>query len=300
VRRRVLAFLVVAALALTTPHANAYGRARLLFNLQDETIAESSGVASYSKSSSVLFTHNDSGDGPRFFAIGPKGETLATFAVLGAVSVDWEDMARGPGSDGKPALYFGDIGDNGRSRPFISVYEVAEPKIGETAQSMPIPVMTTVVRRMQYEDGPRDAETLFVHPRSRELGIVSKELNGDSGVYIAGPPDGTGLSTLERVATISFRRIARPYRRGDFDRASRLQTTGGDISADGRRLVVRTYVEAFEWRIAKGLTAGLHRTPLRIPLPRTTQGEAIAYTRDGRSLVTTSEQLPAPVHLIPG
>jgi hypothetical protein len=300
VRRRVIALFALATFACTAPPAEAYGRARLLFTLQDEMITESSGVASSSRSSSVLFTHNDSGDVPRFFAIGKRGETLATYMVVGAASVDWEDMARGPGTDGKPALHLGDIGDNGRSRPFISVYEVAEPTVDEAAQSIPIPVTTTAVRRMKYEDGPRDAETLFVHPRSRELGIVSKEPNGESGVYVAGPPDGTGVSTLERVATISFRRIARPYRRSDFDRTSRLQSTGGDISSDGRRLVVRTYIEAFEWRIAKGLTAGLRRAPLRIPLPRTTQGEAIAYTRDGRSLVTTSEQLPAPVHLIPG
>ena len=297
-RRCFVIVVVLATIVADVSPAGAYGRARLLFNLQDEAIAESSGVASYSRSSSVLFTHNDSGDGPRFFAIGPKGETLATYVVAGAVSVDWEDMARGPGSDGKPALYFGDIGDNFRSRSSVTVYEVPEPTV--MPASVPTVVRPASIRRLQYEDGPRDAETLFVESGSRAVGIVSKEVDGESGVYIAGPPDATGLSTLDRVATISFRKIARPYQRRDFDRTSRLATTGGDISPDGRRLVVRTYVEAFEWKISGGLARGLRKRPLRIPLPRTNQGEAIAYTLDGRSLVTTSEQLPAPVHLVPG
>ncbi|MGH2757994.1 MAG: hypothetical protein ACRDKJ_00355, partial [Actinomycetota bacterium] len=146
-RRRILAFFVLATLALDAQGAEAYGRARLLFNLQDETIGESSGVASYSRSSAVLFTHNDSGDGPRFFAIGKRGETLATYVVLGAVSADWEDMARGPGGDGEPALYFGDIGDNFRSRPFVTVYEVPEPTLAP--EPLPVPVRFASVRRLQ-------------------------------------------------------------------------------------------------------------------------------------------------------
>ncbi len=295
-------FLLILVLVMLTPaQASAgYGRARLLFNLQDPTITESSGVASYSKSSSILWTHNDSGDVPRFFAIGPKGQTLASYFVAGAISVDWEDMARGPALDGSPALHFGDIGDNAQNRPLIGVYQVPEPTVASSPQTLPIPVRFSAARFLRYEDGPRDAESLFVHPRTRELGIVSKAANGESGVYIAGSPDGLGISILDRVATISFRKIARPFRRSDFGPESRLQTTGADISRDGRRFVVRTYVEAFEWDISKGLAAGLNKAPLRIPLPRTNQGEAIAYTRDGRSLVTTTEQVPAPVHLIPG
>jgi hypothetical protein len=150
-----------------------------------------------------------------------------------------------------------------------------------------------------YEDGPHDAETLFVHPKNGTLGIVTKSADGESGVYVASKPNELGVAILQRVATISFRRIARPHRKTDFGPESRLQTTGGDMSPDGKRLVVRTYVEAFEWNVSKGLAAGLKRPPLRIPLPRTNQGEAIAYTRDGRSLVTTTEQIPSPVHLIP-
>lgn len=301
--RKLLCCLVALSFLVAAPASASYRRAILLFNLQDDRITESSGVAPYSRSSEILFTHNDSGDIPRFFAIGPDGETLATYNMIGlAVSVDWEDMARGPGADGKPALFFADIGDNGSSRPFVTVYEIPEPDVGtaDTEEHLNLGGPFGPITHLMYEDGSHDAETLFVHPKTGALGVVTKSADGESGVYVAGKPDANGFATLDRVATISFKKIARPYQKADFGPESRLQTTGGDMSPDGKRLVIRTYVEAFEWNVAKGLAAGLKRTPVRIPLPRTNQGEAIAYTRNGRSLVTTTEQRPSPVHLIPG
>lgn len=107
------------------------------------------------------------------------------------------------------------------------------------------------------------------------------------------------VALVTRVATIRFDKIARPFQKGDYDATSRLSATGGEVSRDGKRLVVRTYVEAFQWDISQGLVAGLKKTPVRIPLPRTKQGEAIAYAGDDVSLVTTTEQLPSPVHLVP-
>ncbi len=295
-----MACLVLLTLAVAVPASAGYRRAVFLFNLQDTRITESSGVASYSRSSSILFTHNDSGDIARFFAIGPRGETVATYTLLnGYTAVDWEDMARGPGTNGKPALFFADIGDNAASRPFVTVYEIPEPMV-DAAENTHLGIPEGPIVRLMYDDGPHDAETLFVHPKTGAIGIVTKSGDGESGVFIAGKADEAGLATLQRVATISFKKIARPYRKSDFGPESRLQTTGGDMSPDGKRLVVRTYVEAFEWNVSKGLADGLKRRPLRIPLPRTNQGEAIAYTRDGRSLITTTEQRPSPVHLMRG
>jgi hypothetical protein len=297
-RKIAVACLVLAALAWANPAFAAYGPARLLYTLKDQRIGESSGVESSSASRKVLFTHNDSGDIPRFFAIGPKGQTLATYTVLGAAAADWEDMTAGRGADGGPALFFGDIGDNFLARPFLTVYEVAEPTVdlGTSGAEEVVPI--TDVLHLVYEDGPHDAEALFVHPRTGALGIVTKDASGSSGVYLSSDVL-PGFAMLHRVATISFKKIARPAQKRDFDATSRLQATGADMSPDGRRLVVRTYVEAFEWNVSKGLARGLAKKPLRIPLPRTAQGEAISYARDARALVTTSEQLPAPVHQVP-
>src|SRR5207248_3297632 len=85
---------------------------RLLAKLADARITESSGLAASRTTPGVLWTHNDSGDGPYLFAIDRKGNTLARYRVPKADNVDWEDIAIATGADGKPILYIGDIGDN--------------------------------------------------------------------------------------------------------------------------------------------------------------------------------------------
>jgi hypothetical protein len=265
-----------------------YAPAAELCRLQDPAVDESSGVSASSASDDILFTHNDSGDGARFYAFDRRGATVATFTVTEAGAEDWEDMARGLTRDGRPALFFADIGDNFRRRPSVTVYEVAEPDLdrGSTGEA------ALVSRRhLRYDDGAHDAETLLVEPRSGDLLVVTKDRDGLSGVYRAAAGD----EVLRRVGEIRFDRLVR--RAGSYAKAA----TSGDIAPDGQRVVVRTPFEAFEWDVGgDGVVAAFARTPRRIALPETKQGEAVAYTRDGRSLVTTSEGVGAPVHLVRG
>ncbi len=288
--------LALAALVVLTPACTPKQLPVHLFDLADERIAESSGIAASSTYSHVFFTHNDSGDTARFFAVGPDGRTIATYDVQGAEAIDWEDMARAtvPGREGS-FLYVGDIGDNLRRRQDVTVYQLDEPDVDIDRDDVNQSVRPRVVTKLSYEDGPHDAETLFV-PSRGQIGVITKELDGRSRVYLAEPYSDN--PTLRRVATIDFTKIARPYRITDYAPESRLSATGGDVSPDGRRLVVRTYIEAFEWDISDGLESGLALKPTRVPLPWTRQGEAIGYTRDGNALLTTSEQVPAPVYLV--
>jgi hypothetical protein len=309
-RKRVVAVLVAFATVVALAPAEAGFRpAKLLYNLKDQRITESSGVASSAYSYKVLFTHNDSGDTGRFFAVGPKGQTLATYDVAPLGAVDWEDMTSGRDLMKRPMLIFGDIGDNYRARGAVIAYKVAEPKVNVAVSGVSEMLTPDAVHVLVYEDGPHDAETMFFLPKTGQIGIVTKDANGQSGVYVASgtifetegdvTPLDPFVTLLHRVATIRFDKIARPFQKGDFSPESRLMATGGEVSRDGKRFAVRTYVEAFEWDISRGLVAGLEKQPIRIPLPRTKQGEAIAYANDDRSLITTSEQLPAPVHIVP-
>ena len=308
--RVLLVLIALVSVASTSPAQAAFGPARLLFNLKDAQITESSGVASSAYTEEVLYTHNDSGDTGRFFAIGPKGQTLATYDVAPIGAVDWEDMTSSTDFAGQPALLFGDIGDNYRARPAIVAYNVLEPRVDPRTSGVTGTLVPVDVHVMVYEDGPHDAETIFFLEKDRRIGIVTKEPDGQSGVYVEdfdvfrsegdALPVNPVVTLLRRVATIRFDRIARPFQKGDYSPESRLQATGGEVSRDGKRFIVRTYVEAFQWDISKGLAAGLKKAPVRIPLPRTQQGEAIAYFGDDFSLVTTSEGQRAPVHIVPG
>jgi hypothetical protein len=252
-----------------------------------------------------IFTHDDSGGGSTFFAVDPEGQTAVRYGLVFGPrrSLDWEDMAAATAADGTPVLLLGDIGDNSRTRPFITVYEVAEPDPtsgGPTAVDVPV----RATRHYVYEDGPRDAEAMAVDPATGRIVVISKEVSGRSGVYLADgaviEPGGglPSVSLLRRVATIDFTGIASPYDPSHYSPASRLLATGTDASPDGSRLVVRTYIEAFEWELGPAGIAGLAGEPHRIDLPPTDQGEAIGYAWDGRSVVVTSEGVHAPVHFI--
>lgn len=296
-RRLALAPAVVVAVAVPgfdgAGAASGYGPPALSCGFADPRLSESSGVASSSWAENVIWTHNDSGDGPRFFAVattvlleernggGDRArsdpcETLAVYEVTGAQAIDWEDMARAGRT-----LYFGDIGDNGARRSEIAVYEVAEPATG--TPSGPVPLVATHVLR--YPDGPHDAEALLVDPTTGLLVVVTKSATGLGAAYRA-PAAGDG--TMEKVADLDA---------GAAGGAERL-TTGADAS--DRRLIVRTYTGAFEWDVNPGedLAVALARPAAAVALPFTFQGEAIAYTADGSGLWTTSESRGGRVHLL--
>lgn len=296
--RTICGFTVVLSIASFGLARAAYSPGSLLFTIKDPAIIESSGVAPCSCSPGVFYTHNDSPPSPtqsqgKYFVVGPSGDTLATVSV-NAPNVDWEDMARGPGSDGKPALYFGDIGDNNHARGVVQIYEVPEPVIDLSVTGQKLTV-TPTVHAMAFDDGPHNAETLLVHPVTGSVVIVTKETGGRSGVYVAQGPLLSGLpKVLHRVAWIDFNAIA------STPLSSALLATGGAVAPDGSRFVVRTYLEAFEWPLGSlDVATALRAAPERIALPATVQGEGITYTSDSAALVTTSEGARSPVYLLP-
>jgi hypothetical protein len=208
-----------------------------------------------------FWTHNDSGGAPQVFAIARDGTLNQTVTLTGATNVDWEDIAaRGS------TLYVGDIGDNVAQRPNIAVYRLATPAPGAT---------TAAARRidLRYPDGPRDAETLLVDPRTGTLAIVTKDYGGRSRVYVR--------------------------RHGTLELAAKLELgigealTGGDVSADGSTIALRSYDRVFVWtrRPTESLARALNRTPCLAPvnLIAEGQGEALALSRDGRAFYTVPE-----------
>ena len=276
-----------AQLAVRPAHAD-FTPAEHLFDLADERIAESSGVALGRTNPGVLFTHNDSGDVARFFAVGSDGTTLATYTVAGASALDWEDMAAGPGPSGGSSLFFADIGDNLRTRRILRVFEVQEPPVAVASETQTVPLVA--VYELVYSDGPHDAEGFFVTP-DRQLAVVTKEPHGLSGLYLARQLVPGAPNVLQRVGTIALpllQAVGASY-----------DVTGADLSADGRWLAVTTYDRAFEWAVNGGdLAAAIAGPAQPIDLPVAAQREAIAYAPDGRSLVVTTEGVHGPVHAV--
>lgn len=290
------------ALALVTLTVSAcraaYGPANLLCRFADSDIDESSGIAASARSDAYFFTHNDSGDKSRFFAVDLQGRTLATFNLPHARNQDWEDMASTRDARGNPVLIFGDIGDNGSRRKTITLYRVPEPIVDTRRTGLKLDAATPERFELRYPDGAHDAETLLADPRGRVF-VVTKNPAG-SAVYAAPHPlDPDRVNTLRKIGDINFLGLPAQTRRLR-DQISRLLATSGAISRDGRRLVVRTYTDAYEWDIPKGhLAAALKAKPRQVRLPAMQQGEAITYSRDGRALLTDSEGDHAPVYRLP-
>jgi hypothetical protein len=265
------------------------------------SIEESSGIATSSVSDEWFFTHEDSGAESEFVAVGLDGRLLATFR-LNVQARDWEDMARGPDGEGGSSLFLADIGDNNAARDHgLLVHQVPEPDVDPSADDVVVDTPPPVSYRLRYEDGPRDAEALLVHPRTGRLYVVSKGLLGDPRVYVAPEelsPDEPNI--LEHVATFRPERTGTPGGPG-IGRVANQLVTAGDIAPDGSRLALRTYTDLYEWYLQDDddIADAVGRDPAVTALPPTFQGEAVAYTRDGTALLTTSEGSPAPVHRVP-
>ena len=77
--------------------------------------------------------------------------------------------------------------------------------------------------------------------------------------------------------------------------------TAMDVSPDGRRAVVLTYGNAYEFVRSENedWAAAFAREPRPIRMPLRIQGESICYGPDGKTLYLTSEKLPTPLWEVP-
>ncbi|MFO0757810.1 MAG: hypothetical protein U0359_15045 [Byssovorax sp.] len=251
-------------------------RATAIGRLQNPAIDEASGLAASALYPGVLYVHNDSGDTPRFFAIDHQGAHLGTYNVRPALALDWEDMARGPCAGGKGScLYLGDTGDNLAVRPAAAVYRVAEPDSfggGEhdlSAEAFPF----------RYPDGPRDAETLLVHPLTGVITVVSKVKAGASSIYEFPVP----LSAGKVVTLVKVGEVAAPEGSPRF--------TGGDVHPKGEGVLLRTYDRLWFYAMKpeESVAKALSRRPCPVAVAKEPQGEAVAWEADGQGYVTASE-----------
>lgn len=303
------------------PGGVTYGPVRREATLTDQRIHESSGLAVSRRTPGVFWTHNDSGDPPRLFAIDRQGRTLATVTVGGAENVDWEDLASYE-LHGQAYLLIADVGDNKTQRDRCQLYIVPEPAVdpARVGQDLSVEVQTTI--EFRYPDGPRNCEAVAVDTTSiwpfsfysmadlssmpaQAAGVVclvSKTVLGPCGVYLLALPPASHRGRV--VAMLSGCMFPSP---GSADLPVRIASpwvpmvTAMDISPDGRRAIVADYGNATEYVRRDGETwaGAFRRGGRRVQLPRRRQGESICYDADGRTLVLTSEGPSSPLWIVP-
>ena len=251
-------------------------------------VIESSGVAVSRAHPGILWTHNDSGDGPYLYATDLHGSDLGFLLVPGAGAIDWEDIALGfcPTRAGT-CVYLGDTGDNLEARPYVTVYAVAEPDPptgpGDTLRTTAAPA----VLRLKYPDGSHDVEAIYVSPRDSALYLVSKGRSGSIAVYrvarTAWSSRSDNIVQAERLQVLDIRP----------DPGAGRWITGAAIQVDGRLVAIRTYAEIFFFHPGVGgrLTPARDRACEIAGSGERGAGEAIDFLDDS-SVVLTSEALP--------
>lgn len=245
-------------------------------------LRESSGLGVSQSYPGVFWTHNDSGDGPRLYAIDDSATLLATVTVEGAMARDWEamDLGRCPAAADRSCLYVADIGDNRSQRESVVIYIIEEPDpfSGDHAAAL-VGVVPFV-----YLDGPHDAEGLAI-TADGDVVVVTKERDQETLLFEIPAAD-----IIDAIASGGMLSLGpgRPLSIWPDVTASRY-VTGAALSPGGDVLAVRTYAEIYRflWPIGD--------TPEQIGEAcflgdAEPQGEAIGFRGDAEDwLVLTSE-----------
>ncbi|MGX6606634.1 hypothetical protein ACWKSP_31600 [Micromonosporaceae bacterium Da 78-11] len=262
------------AVALPGSAAAAAGPQRVC-RIEDDRLTELSGLAATPTGYVVVNDGADEASHRRIFFLDRR------CAVVRAVKYpsrprDTEDLA--VAADG--TVWVADIGDNNLTRTTIALWRLA-PGAGKPQ-----------LYRLSYPDGPHNAEALLLTPAGVPI-VVTKNA-GAAALYTPDTALRAGKTTPLRLAgsvTLPLTSTANP-----FSLPGRLLVTGGAVSPDGRRVVLRTYADAFEFDVpgddlVRAVTEG---TPRTIPLPDEPQGESVAYSPDGNTLLTVSEEAREP------
>jgi hypothetical protein len=270
------------------PAAPSFGAVGSPGTVTSPYITEASGLAVSRQNPGVLWTHNDSTFPGSLFALSTNGTVLARhiLPVGNNPAYDAEDLALGPGPDpARHYLYLGDIGDNTATRASIRVFRLPEPAIypDQPFQLTYPPGVQPIV--LTYPDGPHNAEAMMIDPIHGDLYIVTKAVIGSAGLYRAPAASlaAGGPVMLSLVRPVGF-----------------LKVSAGDISPDGRLLLLRSGNNAAVWSRAVRQSIGdaLGTPAAAAPVfgePLELNGEAVAFDPAARGYFTLGEGLNQPL-----
>ena len=247
------------------------GRVLSRHRIMDSRISEASAAAPSRSHPGTLWTFNDSGGNPVIFLLDSSGTALGGFRVEGARNRDWESLGLGRCGT-RSCLYIGDTGDNEEVRRSVTLYRVPEPEDLALTRTRAAEVL-----QVEYPDGAHDVEGLFVEP--------------DGGVVLVSKGRSHGVRTF-RIAADAWRRpgIAIAARLDSLPIPAGNLVTDAAISADGRRVVIRTYTDL--WFFLRDGAGRLRPDPGRptcaIPARTERQGEGVGFWGEN-DLVLTSE-----------
>lgn len=289
------AVLAASLLAIASPAAAqvcaSWEPAQTVGKLDTSLVNEASGLEVSARFGNRLYHNNDSGDGLRFYISRLDGQAARAVEVEGPKPIDIEELSLGPCGLDSDCLYLGDIGDNPARRDEV-VFTLVREVDDFSDKAVPLRVI-----RARYPDGAHNAEAFAVHPNG-DLYLVTKP--ADRVMMTPVPAkvfrltaaqlrDPGQVQTFEQVGEIDLPRImgARPFP-GSI-------ATAMDISADGGKVILLTYMAALElgFDLKDGLPPPAEWMEGRdyrvVDLDTLPQQEAIAWLPDASGFLYDTE-----------
>ena len=245
-----------------------------LAELTEKKLDEVSGIAASAANPGMFWTHNDSGNPAVVYLVDEDLKIRLSCKLKGVKNRDWEDIAIGPGpDDNKRYVYVADIGDNNAKYDVKYIYRFEEPVADGTAEDLTITSFDTIVFRL--EDGKKDTETILVHPKTKNIYLVSKREKPVHVYELKYPFSTDDILVADQI-------IALPM----------TQIVAGDFSPDGEELVLKNYDNIYYWHLnGKSMADGLKSKPQILKYTEEPQGEAITFNLDGSGFYTLSEKI---------
>lgn len=238
---------------------------RVVFTISSPQITESSALAVSTTRRGLVYTINDSGDGPYVYVLdSSNGDLVGTTTLAGVEARDVEAIATG--EDGN--LVVADIGDNKNDHESSTLYLIPQPGRGNHTVT---PQAVTVT----YDNGPRDAESVLYVAATGRVYVVSKQFNG-AKVYRSPP------RVFERQSA-----VLTPVAPATSLATDATFLPGGDVA------VIRNYFGAVAYRFPswKRITD--------ISLPAQRQGESVTAPRRGNEIWIGTEGANSKVLAVP-
>ena len=275
-----------------------FGEKQIWGELEYDQIKECSGIIASRKYLDIFWVHNDSGDKNRIFALNKSGNHVGQFYLKNCKARDWEDIAIGPGPmKHQDYIYVGDIGDNLSIKNIKSIYFFPEPDIVINK----VPIIDTIrdvkTINFKYSDGNFDAETLLIDPITNDIIILTKREEKIRIYRLPYPRSITDINIAILDTVIDF------Y--PDYGSANFRRISGGDISRDGKEILIKSYIDVFHFSRLDNQSisdAISENFPTLVEYEIEPQGEAICWHPNNFGYYTVSEEnndIPAMLHFYP-
>ncbi len=239
----------------------------------NDRLHEASGLIESIANPQRFWTLNDSGNPAEVFLIDQKANIKMVCKLKGVENRDFEDITIGAGPvEGKNYIYVADIGDNLSRYSTKLIYRFEEPTFSGNKEEFEITNFDTL--RIKLSDRPRDTEAILFDPRLKDIYLVSK-LEDSVSLYQIKFPFKNDTLIAEKLAILPLKNI-----------------TAGNISADGKEVLLKNYKKIYYWRNDQGLPLSqlLLTKPAILPYSKEPQGEAICWAHDGTGYYTLSEK----------